>query len=132
MLHPEILQFLVILLTVLARKGYYELFRSRITNVWTLNFADRVVAVPAFVLGIWAFVELCGQVQFQLNLPSVELLLALRIWLITCSLIPAGVILVGWVWRWRLSNFLIGLGRSCLTFGLPIGFLPWIWFGGLG
>ncbi|NJN49388.1 MAG: hypothetical protein HC805_05935 [Alkalinema sp. RL_2_19] len=79
MLHPQILQFLIILIAYIARKGYYEIYRPKITNVRILNYGDQLVAIVAAVLGIWALAETWATYELGMDLPSPWLVKSLTI-----------------------------------------------------
>jgi hypothetical protein len=128
MLHPEILQFLTIMLTFFARKGYHELFRPRITNMQWLNRGDLLIAVIAFGFGVWSYAEWATAMTIQTPVPSIWLRQSLHNWLLLSLIFPGWMLLLGLVWRGRLPSFLIGLGRGFLTFGVAIGIIPLIWW----
>ncbi|MBE9030307.1 hypothetical protein IQ266_11245 [filamentous cyanobacterium LEGE 11480] len=129
MLHPQILQFLIILIAYIARKGYYEIYRPKITNVRILNYGDQLVAVASAVLGIWALGETWATYELGMDLPSLWLVKSLTTWFWICAAFPLLMLVINRWLKLKLSDFFIGLGRGCLTFGVPIALLPLLcWF----
>jgi hypothetical protein len=129
MLHPEILQFLIILAAYMVRKLYNEIYRRKITNVRILNYGDQLVALVSCVLGIWSLLEAWGVYQWKMDLPSQWLVKTLTTWLWICLGFPSVMLLLNRWLKLKLSDFFVGIGRGCLTFGVPIALLPLLcWF----
>jgi hypothetical protein len=126
MLHRQILEMVIILLAVVARRGYYEIQRPHITNIAAFNIGDRLAISSSMLLGLWATVETIRLNDFGLPEPDAGLLQCLHVWRWLSTLLPLGLMLLH---QWLRVNFLGGLGRGLLSFGLPIGLLPILcWF----
>lgn len=129
MLHPQILQFLIILMAYLARKLYFEIYRLKISNVRILNYGDQLVAVASSIFGVWALLETWATYEMGMDLPSRWLVQGLTTWLWICLIFPLVMLLMNRLLKLKLSDFFVGLGRGCLTFGVPIALLPLLcWF----
>jgi hypothetical protein len=128
-LHRQLLEMVIILLAVLVRRGYYEVYRLKITNVPVFNFGDRLAIGCACTLWAWAATENLMLNDFGQAAPSFWLLQSLRIWLWISGLFPLLLLLLHFCFQRWGGNFLTGLGRGCLSFGLPIALLPVLcWF----
>lgn len=129
MLHPQILQFLIILTAYLARYAYYEVYRLKITNVRILDYGDQLVAIASAILGVWALIETWAVYELNMDLPSPWLERTLTTWLWICGFFPVAMLILNRWLKLKLSDFFVGLGRGCLTFGVPIALLPLLcWF----
>jgi hypothetical protein len=126
MWHRQVLELLIILLAVVARRGYYEVQRPHISHVQVFHIGDRLAIGCSSILGLWAVVENVKLHDFGQTTPDVWLIQSLHIW----GWLSAGLPLVLMVLhRWLRVNFLGGVGRGLLSFGLPIALLPVLcWF----
>jgi hypothetical protein len=127
MWHRQVLELLIIMLAVVARRGYYEVQRPHISHVQVFHSGDRLAIGCSSILGLWAAVENVKLNDFGQTVPDVWLLQSLHIWGWLSALFPLGLMVLH---RWlQLGNFVAGWGRGLLSFGLPIALLPVLcWF----
>jgi hypothetical protein len=126
MLHRQILEMLIILLAVVARRGYYEVQRPHISHIAAFHLGDRLAIGSSALLGLWALVEAIKLDELGQTAPDVWLLNSLHIWGWISAVLPLGLMVLH---RWWSANFVGGVGRGLLSFGLPIALLPVLcWF----
>jgi hypothetical protein len=124
--HRQVLELIIILLSVVARRGYYEVQRPHISHAQVFHIGDRLAIGCSTILGLWAVIENIKLHDFGQTTPDVWLTQSLHIW----GWLSAGLPLMLMVLhRWWSANFLGGVGRGLLSFGLPIALLPGLcWF----
>jgi hypothetical protein len=127
MWHRQVLELVIILIAVVARRGYYEVQRPHITNVSIFHIGDRLAIGCSSILGLWAAVENIKLNHFGQTAADAGLLQILSLWGWISAVFPLGLMVLH---RWlRLGNFVAGWGRGLLSFGLPIALLPVLcWF----
>jgi hypothetical protein len=119
-LYCQLWQLLMILLAVVARQVYYEIYRLKLRNVQVFHAGDQFAIGLAVGLVIWAGLEWLMIAQFGQAGPTVWLRQSLQIALWVCGLLPIGLWLLQAGLKLRLGDWLTGVGRGCLSFGLPI------------
>jgi hypothetical protein len=127
-MYCQLLQLLMILLAVLLRQLYTECHRPQIKNFQWFDFGDRCTILLSVGLGGWAMIELWLIQVWGHPAPSAGLIDSLRLWLWVSSLLPLSLSLL-WGCRIACGDWLVGMGRGCLSFGLPIALLALLcWF----
>jgi hypothetical protein len=119
-MYCQLFQLLIILLAIVARQVYYEIYRLKLKNVQIFHAGDQLAIGVAVGLAIWAGVELMLIAQFGQAGPTMWLRQSLQIALWICGLLPIGLWLLQSGLKLRLGDWLTGVGRGCLSFGFPI------------
>jgi hypothetical protein len=118
-----LLQWLILASAYLIRQGYYECLRDRISDRRRFGDGDGVVILAMLGVAGWTAMELHLAATTGQTVPSDGLMFVLRGILALSIALPGLLFLLAWGLRFWPGNFLAGVGRGLVSFGLAVTLL---------